>query len=519
MSINKKATVLQQKISSVESMIDVADYHGAARKLSLLGSDESMSAENRKVLDFLQLKVFNRLHWLVEAAPVVRRFASRQNLGSEEYLEIALFYMLRARLGEAERFMKKAIALDKSSFLLVSELAILYEQQGRREKALALYNKILMNLLEHKKMDAVGARVLNRLAGLRVLESKEIKQVSALCSKYAGKALEIRLLFVLAKCYAKHGDIEKEIKFLGRANLLADRVNEAQHHAQTIEASRKRLKAIQLLFAKADPPWMPEYFISDRAPVFVLGMPRSGTTLLEQILGAHSHVGNSGESRAMGIAFQRQLRGKSLLPEDVGTTLPFFRYKSLSYEDSKAIIKYYDQYQSLLSEKPVITDKELSNIDRVGIILKLYPHAKFICIQRHPLDVCVSIMQHDFSHAYFSASSLKIVQEYEAYYDKAMHWQKLYPESVLQINYESLVDDFDENARMLMNYIDLPWEENIKQFYKRNNSVRTPSLSQVRSEINASSIDKWKHYAELIQPAQSYLASRGFLPQSRQKKG
>ena len=505
-------SIFQKKISDINDTIAVGDFHGAAHKLTLFSSSEPRPAGPEKTINYLRLKVFNRLQWLIEAADAVAALSGSQALLAEECLEVALFHVLTGSVEEAEHFFRQAITLDKRSFLLASELAILFEQQGKREKALSIYNKILKNMLERKKADAVGARVLNRLAGLRSLTKVEIDQVATLCSKYTGSELEIRLLFGLAKCYAKVGDVNNEIDCLEKANRLADRVNESQAGAQTTAASRQRLQAIKVLFEQPNPGWLPTYFQSDSAPVFILGMPRSGTTLVEQILGAHSVIGNSGESRAMGIAFQRRLLDKPVLPEDAGSSLPFLRYKTLDYEDSEAIISDYDQYQALLSDKPVITDKELSNIDRVGIILNLYPNAKFVCVQRHPLDVCASIMQQDFTQAYFSGSSLKIVQEYEVYYEKAVHWQKLYPNAVSIIEYESLVLDFEANIRTLLDFLGLAWEEAIKTFYTRDNSVRTPSVTQVRSSINSKSVGKWRKYKQLTQPAEQYLVSRGSMP-------
>jgi len=505
-------SIFQKKISDINDTIAVGDFHGAAHKLTLFSSSEPRPAGPAKTINYLRLKVFNRLQWLVEAADAVAELSGSQGLIAEEYLEVALFHVLTGDVEEAEYFMRQAMTLDKRSFLLASELAILFEQQGKREKALSIYNKILKNMLVRKKVDAVGARVLNRLAGLRLLTEVEIDQVAALCSKYKGGELEVRLLFGLAKCYAKVGDVNNEIDCLEKANRLADRVNESQVGAQTIAASRHRLEAIKVLFEQPNPAWLPAYFQSGRAPVFILGMPRSGTTLVEQILGAHSAIGNSGESRAMGIAFQRRLLDKPVLPEDAGSSLPFLRYKTLDYEDSKAIISDYDQYQALLSDKTVITDKELSNIDRVGIILKLYPNAKFIYVQRHPLDVCASIMQQDFSQAYFSGSSLKIAQEYEVYYQKALYWKQLYPKAVSIIEYESLVSDFETNVKILLEFLGLGWEEAIAHFYKRENSVRTPSVTQVRSSINSKSVGKWRKYQRLIQPAEQYLGSQGRSP-------
>ena len=510
-------SVFQRKISAVKDAIATGDFDGAASKLELLGLTESMAVGQIKKIRYLRLKVFNRLQWLIEGSAVVVEFQDCQDILAEEYLEIALFYVLSGQIEQAECFMRQAMALDKRSVLFASELAILFEQQGEREKALAIYNKILASMLARNKIDAVGARVLNRLAGLRSLDDAEIIKISSLCSKYADGELGVRLLFGLSKCYSKVADINSEIACLEKANRLADQLNECQLGAQTVETSRLRLRAIRLLFDEAAPSWMPDYPTSDQSPVFILGMPRSGTTLLEQILGAHSSIGNAGESRAMGIAFKRRLLNKATLPEDKGSDLPFLRYKTLDQEDGKAIIDYYDRYQALFSDKAVITDKELSNIDRVGIILRLYPKAKFICVKRHPLDVCASIMQQDFSIAYFSASSIKIAKEYEIYYDKAMHWQNIFPRSMITIEYETLVSDFEKTTLKLMDFLGLPWEDAISRFYERGNSVRTPSLSQVRSPINSMAIGKWMRYRKLLQPAEDYLVAQGLLLEPNEK--
>lgn len=508
MNLDNTQKQLRNNLNSISTLIDAGDYHSAAQQLSVLQTSDADCNEQQKTIDYFRLMVYNRLQWLVEASHVVSRLASYKNLGSDDFLEIALFYVLTAKLAPAEEYMKKALSQNKKSALLASELAILYEQQGKSSKALAIYDQIFSRAIKRKVMDSVSVRILNRLTGLRALNDDETKKISALCSKYQNEEREVRLLFGLARSYAKQGDINREIECLEKANRLADVINESQIPSHNIENSRDRLAAIKQLFDKPNPNWQQDFFTSDRSPVFILGMPRSGTTLLEQILGAHSSIGNSGESRGMGIAFQRCLTAKSILPEDQSSKLPFMRYKTLDFEDSKSIINYYDHYQSLLSDKPVVTDKELSNIDRVGLIKKLYPKAKFICIRRHPLDVCVSIMQHDFSGAYFSASSLKIAQEYEAYYDRATHWHKLYPDSVLIIQYEELVADFETQSRELIKFLGLAWEDAIKQFHKRENSVRTPSLSQVRSAINTQSLEKWRKYGPLIRPAEEYLAAR-----------
>lgn len=494
--------------AEIDSLIEQGDYSSAHEIMDRLQGAKQLSIAHLRAINFLRLKAYNRQQCLVEAQQLVRELQGLDALLESELLEIALYFVLTAQLENAEDFFKKALSINKRSVLLVSELAILYEQQGKQARAIAVYDKLFSRALENKKVDAVFARVLARIAGLRRLSDSELSSVESMRKKVAGQDLEIRLLFGLAKAYSKRKEFEKELAALERANRLSDQLNESLPGQPTVEESRLKTRAIKTLFDKPCPDWMPQSLGSDKSPLFILGMPRSGTTLLEQILGAHSRIDNSGESRAMGIAFRRHLISKPLNQNDPHAGLPFVRYKSLTTEDLSDIIRYYDEYQSIFSSVAIITDKELSNIERIGMIAALYPKAKFLCIKRQPLDVAVSIMQHDFAQAYFSNSSLKIVQEYESYYEKATHWQSLFPERFMSIEYETLVASFSSTAKSIVEFLALDWELAMDTFYERENSVRTPSLSQVRNKINSGSVEKWRRYEALIAPAQRYLLTK-----------
>lgn len=129
-------SIFQKKISDINDTIAVGDFHGAAHKLTLFSSSEPRPAGPEKTINYLRLKVFNRLQWLIEAADAVAALSGSQALLAEECLEVALFHVLTGSVEEAEHFFRQAITLDKRSFLLASELAILFEQQGKREKSI-----------------------------------------------------------------------------------------------------------------------------------------------------------------------------------------------------------------------------------------------------------------------------------------------------------------------------------------------------------------------------------------------
>ena len=493
------------KIVAVEDKVKKSEFSEDLAEIEVLECDRGFSLKQKRRLAFSKLKAFNRMQWLVEAKEIVSNLVIEKDLSAEESLELALYFVLAGELAPAEKLLKKAVSLSKSRTLYVSELAILYEQQGQSDKAQAIYEKIFAQICLKGKLDSTGARVIRRLVGLREFSSKDILELEKIVVKYRGDPLEAQLLFSLAKCYSKVGNTAGEIEALTAANRLNRQLYGRNESPSGSEIVAMRRIAITKLFKQARPDWMNPISTSDKRYIFILGMPRSGTTLVEQILGAHSLSGNSGESRAMGIALQRRLENKDLSPEDRALGLPLFRYKGLDSEDTDYIIEYYEKYQSILSDAEYVTDKELSNIDRVGLLANIFPNAKFLCVRRHPLDVCVSILQHDFTNSHFSNSSLSCAKEYVEYYKKTDYWASIYASRFYDLQYEEVVERFDEVVRSLIDFLGLDWEQDIANFYKRQNSVRTPSLSQVRQALNSSSVEKYRKYMPMLNEAQKYL--------------
>ena len=510
------------KLSFIETIrasrhqAEKGQYEQALIALQPLFDQTDLRRAQKEQLALQKLHVFNRLQWVPEAAAIAEELkqywgwgdeTGLEKLEPEQALELALLHVLIGDLAAAESLYKAALAKNKSSTLYCSELAILFEQQGRQASAIKLYEQLLSRAIQKKHVDAPTVRAIGRLSGLRDFSLEEIQALESLTKKHAGEPTEVRMLYSLARALGRKGGHQREIEFLLRANRL-----NAEAFAQTganrsVAESRERRKALAQIFDQPVPDWTPQYRQSDFECLFILGMPRSGTTLLEQIVGAHSLVGNSGESRAMGIALNRVLKAK---PVASGAVRPFSRYKLITADDSALMINYYQRYQHFFSDCPIVTDKELSNVDRIGLIANMFPRAKFLAIRRHPLDVCASIMQQDFSMAYFANSSLDCVQEYIEYYQKVEHWQSLYPDRFFSLDYESLVGNFENYSRAIIRFIGLEWEDGINEFYTRSNSVRTPSLSQVRSRINADSVAKWKRYKQLVQPAEAYLEATGY---------
>lgn len=233
-------------------------------------------------------------------------------------------------------------------------------------------------------------------------------------------------------------------------------------------------------------------------PVFILGMPRSGTTLVEQILSSHPEVHAAGE-----LSFFDELTLRPVADQN----------KALNYIDclddldAVTVSLLADTYLQRLLDGCAVgtiaraTDKMLSNYLHLGLIHMLFPRARFVYCRRDPLDVCVSIFVHAFSDMPFAWDLHEIGGYYRQYARLMTHWQKLLGEAkILDLRYERLVADQQGVTRQLLEHCGLSWDRACVDFHRNARHVLTASDWQVRQPIYASSIHRWKRYSDHLQP-------------------
>lgn len=246
--------------------------------------------------------------------------------------------------------------------------------------------------------------------------------------------------------------------------------------------------------------------LSDSTPIFVTGMPRCGSTLTEQILASHRDIEAKGESNRMeGLALARQHT------DDNPLTLE--RIASFTQKEWQQVGKDYLEASAPDEGKSRTTDKSLNNIRLVGAIHCALPHAKIIHVRRHPLDTCWSIYKHNLDGQLFGfGNQLTSLGRYYKMYQRLMdHWRSVLPEGVmLEINYEDLVNDQKAVTRQMLEFCDLPWDENCLQFYKLRNQVDTSSLVQVRKPMYKDAVAAWQRYEQHLQPLIKILGTEGW---------
>ncbi len=239
------------------------------------------------------------------------------------------------------------------------------------------------------------------------------------------------------------------------------------------------------------------------APIFVLGMPRSGSTLVEQILASHPLVHAAGELTIL----ERLVR---MLPDADGRAVPY--PQGIAGLDADGFRRLGQAYLAGLPHLPAgktrITDKAPANFFHVGLIRLILPNARIIHTVRDPVDTCVSCFSRLYSFgSSFSYDLAELGCYYRWYYELMDHWRTVLPAgSMLDVAYEDVVDDLEQQARRLIDYCGLPWDDRCLKFHETNRPIATASNVQVRRPLYRSSVARWRRYEAQLEPLLAELA-------------
>jgi hypothetical protein len=228
-------------------------------------------------------------------------------------------------------------------------------------------------------------------------------------------------------------------------------------------------------------------------------MPRSGTTLTEQILASHSQVQALGESGLVG-------RLLAHLDSLLGQPYPQC-WDRLNSSQKEALAATAIEGATLSADKNLLVDTTPGNFLYLGLLSQLFPRARFVQCQRDARDTCLSIFEHPLSRAHAYANSLESLADYYLLYEGAMkHWQTLMGKRLHIHGYESLVGNPEASVRALLTFSGLPYERNCLQFHESQRTITTASASQVRQALNSASVGRWRNYEKFLEPLTKRLA-------------
>jgi len=235
----------------------------------------------------------------------------------------------------------------------------------------------------------------------------------------------------------------------------------------------------------------------DAAPIFIVGLPRAGSTLLEQILSSHSQVDGTLElPNMLSIAEKLRRKGRSKVGADYPELIA-----TLTAEERYALGKQYiDETQIHRGDAPFFIDKMPNNFRHVGLIKTILPNAKIIDARRFPVACCFSGFKQFFAEGQeFTYGLSDIAQYYNDYVTLMDHWDAVVPNDVLRVRYEDVTEDIEAQVTRILDYCGLPFESACLDFHKTERAVRTASSEQVRQPLYKSGVDHWQKYEEHLQ--------------------
>jgi len=246
-------------------------------------------------------------------------------------------------------------------------------------------------------------------------------------------------------------------------------------------------------------------------PIFILGLPRAGSTLIEQILASHSMIDGTLELPNI-LSMAQSLRGDDIYGKEGNYPKSM---ENLSLEKRIAMgEKFISDTSMHRNEAPRFTDKMPNNFRHIGLIHLIMPNAKIIDARRYPLDCCFSMFKQLFAQGQEFTYGLTEAGSYYKSYIKLMnHWDQVLPNKILRVNNEDIIDDLEGQVVKMLNFLELPFEESCITFYETDRSVRTASSEQVRKPINKAGMDRWKPYAKYLGPLLDGLGTELVKPE------
>lgn len=300
----------------------------------------------------------------------------------------------------------------------------------------------------------------------------------------------MHLAFGLGKACEDLGEYDKSMQFILEANNI---MQASREYSQ--DKSRNLFNRIKSTYSREFMASVQDQGNPDSSAIFILGMPRSGTSLAEQILASHPDVFGAGELEFITeiARWNRDIETQEESPEPV---------LGLTPAELKACgDSYLEKIRKLSPGSRFVTDKMPHNFKHIGLIRAILPNARIIHMQRDPIDTCLSMFKNFFGSGHlYSYNQTDLGEYYKLYLDLMAHWKDLFPGFIFDLSYEKLISDPEHQIRNLLRYCELPWNDACLAFHETRRLTKTASLAQVRRPIYKDSINLWQRYENSLQP-------------------
>lgn len=517
---------LPEKLRSVSSLINEGKYFKAERLCRQFLVKEPRNVEAMRMLADVgvRLHVYDDAEFLLES---VLEFQPEHRLARMEYTSVL---RKRQKYGEALKQASILKDLDPQNIGYQSLYANIKSAVGDHEEAIGIFQSMLAKVPDSHELHASCGHALKTvgrtdqavasyrnaykakrdygdaywsLANLKTYKFRNDELLQARQSeesKTTSSLDRIHLCFALGKAYEDRSEFDTSFEYYERGNRL--RLEQSKY---TIERNDQETQSqidvlTRELFEKSA-----NQGCSAEDPVFIVGLPRSGSTLLEQILASHSQIEGTRELPNI-ISLSHKLDGRRKLTDE-------HKYPAgLTELGADHFMKLGESYisdtQVYRSGAPFFIDKMPNNFRHIGLIHMILPNAKIIDARRHPMACCFSGFKQLFAMGQEFSYGLKEVGNYYKKYVELMdHWDRVLPGKILRVQYEDVVGDLEGQVRRILDYCDVPFEESCIAFHRSSRSVRTPSAEQVRQPIYQSGLAQWRNFEQFLDPLTDALGS------------
>ena len=402
------------------------------------------------------------------------------------HLSMGLAMRQQRRPAEAEASCQAALAIDPNYVEALSFLGELRADRGRFEEAEELFRRTIainpnfsfsyFSIATHRKMSTA--------------DSAWLQGVETLLARQPPLAHEISLRYGLGKYFDDVGQYASAFENYRQANELTKRYGSSYDREKLTQRVDQIMHCFDAAFVR-DPP---NQGSSSELPVLIVGMPRSGTSLTEQILASHPAVFGAGEVPFWDGAFNVYQKAALSGPVDP-TLLPGMA------------AAYLERFAAASAGVLRVVDKLPGNFLYAGMIHSAFPRARIIHMQRHPLDTCLSIyFQNFFGMGPYANDLDNLAHYYGEYLRITNHWRTVLPATaLLEVPYEALIEDQEGWSRKMLEFIGLPWDPKCLDFHQTERAVITASKWQVRQRIHSASAGRWRHYEKFVGPLRAAL--------------
>ena len=520
--INLKNT--PPELKSVNSFI----YEGKLKKADHLCRDflknNPHNIEAMRLLAKIgkELHVYEDSEFLLESCLVLDKDNTEVLL---DYIEVLIE---RQKYGKALEEAKKLYKKDMDNIQFMTVYAVTLQQTNDQKEALDLYNQIIEvnennpeahvakghllksfgnindSIKSYKKSYSIDKYFgdaywsLANLKTYKFTDAEIIDLEKMVIDEYLNDNEKILMNFALGKAFEDRSEYKRSFNYYKSGNDMKNEMSDFTPERFKDECEMQKSICTNDLFeSKVD------WGLDTKEPIFILGLPRVGSTLIEQILASHSKVEATHELQNI-LAISHKLNLRQAL--DYNSKYPDILL-SLSAPQLKMIGEQYIKDAEIFrTNKPFFIDKMPNNFRHIGLIKLILPNAKIIDIRRSSMSACFSCYKQLFAKGQeFSYDFKNLASYYNNYIELMNHWNDQLPNQILSIQYEDVVNDFENSVQRILDYCNLPFEENCLSFYENKRSVRTPSSEQVRQPIYKSGLDYWKNYEDYLKPLKDSL--------------